>query len=151
MNSQDVNNNNALVGNESNQLASAHPVSILGQAERRRRVENLYLCGYGAKAIAEEVGCDITTAQRDLEYIELNLTYRPRVEELRQSFTRQMIGLAEVAERRYRDEGNTVEGRLVIDAVARAAKLQGLDETQTEQDVGGAMAKLLSAIADAHG
>jgi hypothetical protein len=123
-------------------------VSVSESAERRAKVEQLLLLGYQSKQIAAILGVDAHTVQRDIEYLDVYLSKRYDTEKLRSMLTAKMLDLAQVADTRYREGESTVEGRLVIDATARIAKLHGLDETQTQAELGGALARLLGMAGD---
>lgn len=144
LNSQDVN-----MVDEGIQYAT-HPrfPFFRNIAERRAHVERMVMLGYTPVQIAEALRVSQDVVASDVEFVEAFLAARVDTERMRQHFTRQMVELAAIAESRYREDGSTVEGRLVIDAVARAAKLQGLDETSTEREVGGAWAEFLNSARD---
>lgn len=138
---------NALTPIEKSPLPqSARGLSILASADRRVRVERLALSGLGAPDIASRLGVDVDTVRRDIAYIERVASQRADTERLRQHVTRAMLDVADVAHERYVNEGSTVEGRLVIDAYARASKVNSLDEPQGSAEVNGELAALLAAM-----
>jgi hypothetical protein len=122
------------------------PVSV--SAERRAKVEQLLLLGYQSVQIARILDVTPDTIRKDIEYLDVYLSKRYDAEKLRSMLTAKMLDLASIADTRYREGESTVEGRLVIDATARIAKLHGLDETQTQAELGGALARLLGMVGD---
>ena len=125
---------------------SAGGISILSTADRRVRVERLMLSGCDINDIAERLGVARDTIKRDIAYIERVASQRADTEQLRQHVTRAMLDVADTAHERYVNEGSTVEGRLVIDAYARASKVNSLDEPQGSSEVNGELALLLAAM-----
>lgn len=119
--------------------------SFSSLAERRAIVERLYLMGHAAKTIGRMIGVDQRTIQADLDYITEALSHKPDTEGLRRHFTSNLLDVLAIALQRHRD-GNVTEGRLAIDAIARASKLHGLDETSTEREVGEAWADFLARV-----
>lgn len=126
-----------------------NPCSILGQAERRRAVEPLYLAGYTVPQIAERVGAHPQTIQRDIKFLKEFLSKRYDTEDLRKELTARAHDMMGIAEERYRggDGKATVEGKLAEAFMNRIAKMQGLDETASEAEVAGAWADYLGKIA----
>jgi DNA-binding transcriptional regulator YdaS (Cro superfamily) len=120
--------------------------TTLGRADRRCRVERLHLAGHNAAEIADKLGIHPATVKKDIEYVEYVASQRADTERLRQHVTRAMLDVADVAHERYVNEGSTVEGRLVIDAYARASKVNSLDEPQGSAEVNGELAALLAAM-----
>lgn len=119
------------------------------QVARRREVEKLLLSGVtSAREIAAQLGCRWETVTSDIEYIQAANAARPGVEELRSYVVRTMLDLAETARGRYREGESTVEGRLIVDALARLSKVTGLDEPAVQEEVGGALARFLDAMTD---
>lgn len=136
------------LGTPSRTPENPDPRVIGNQAERRGQVERLMLSGYSAADIAEAVGAHVQTVERDIEYIRASNAARPGAEELRSYVVRTMLDLAETARGRYREGESTVEGRLIVDALARLSKVTGLDESVVQEEVGGALARFLDAMTD---
>jgi hypothetical protein len=124
--------------------------SVLDAARRRSQVEYLLLSGLSSSSIARELGCAWITVQRDCEYLKEYRSHTYQADALRSTMTRRLLGIAEIAESRYREggEGATVEGRLLIDAYARVAKMHGLDDSALSTEVAPALARLFDAMAD---
>jgi len=92
----------------------------------------------------------LVTAQSDCAYLAEVAKHSYSSDALRATLTRRLLGVAQVAEQRYLagGEGATVEGRLMIDASARVAKMHGLDDSVISQEVAPALARLFDAMSE---
>ncbi len=125
-------------------------VPVLDQTKRRVEIERLFLDGVTQPyVIAQRLGIDPLTVKKDLACIAEWYASRYDAEQLRRHIQAEMLDVAKTARGRYDAgaEGATVEGRLIVDALARLSKVTGLDETPAERDMSDAMARLLDRIA----
>lgn len=120
----------------------------MAKADRVRQVTLLVLQGYSPPQIAEELGIDIKTVKADIVLADGILGVKLDKEKLRTHQTSILLGAQDVALERYLTDGNTVEGRLVADYGAGLRKLHGLEETDAQAELGGALAKLLGMAGD---
>jgi hypothetical protein len=121
---------------------------VFARAERTRQVALLVLQGKRPIDIARELGIDVETVKNDVVIADALLSTKLDKERLRSHQTGLLLTAQDVALERYLSDGNTVEGRLVADYGAGLRKLHGLEETDAQAELGGALARLLGMAGD---
>lgn len=116
----------------------------INSASRIASVEREYLSGIESPAeIARRLELNPYTVTNDIKWLKEYWSHKYDTETLRKALSLETENILNIAKERFINENSAKDGRLALEAIGRIAKMNSIDETVAQQQIGEALSALV--------